>query len=461
MPGTVAEPFAVSQGHQGQIVFQEELYSLSDTAFFRVEEDGTVVQLGLLNPGTHQSPGILAHNGETICIVIPGKNESYFYDKTNGLVRITDPVFQEREADKGGIGGVTFINGHFAFTTEEYLFISTLVTTNLGQNFLALDKVRPFLQDKALRPITIKGELYVFGEDSIKVYSYQGFGPDFPLVEIPGATIDKGLVDRFAVVSFDNAFTFLGGGVNERVSVWRGLGGGSVTKISTDFIDNEWYNYKPLTVPGAFDGNCIAFGYMFEGRPFIGFAPHGERAYFYDLITSSTQGRHVWIEVTDGPTSTITRAFGFGIIEAYQKLLYVTFGLMTEFSSDLTKIQNSNPIPGRSMVFSGSYLQAQSDPLIVNRLELVAETGVGADIEIDPSEADPMVRMLYSDDGGRTFKDAGERALGRKGKYSTRLVWTRMNRTPSSRIFKFTTSANVPIRFIRIDIDAQKGFRHG
>lgn len=459
MPGTIVEPFANTLGYQGQIVFQDELYALSDTQFLKIEEDGTEVVLGSLEAGAHQSAGILAHNGQTICIVIPGKNESYFYDKTNGLVRIVDPVFQERESDKGGIGGVTFIRGHFAFTTEEYLFISTVVTTNLGQTFLALDKVRPFLQDKALRPMTIKGELYVFGEDSIKPYSYQG-GPDFPLVEVPGGTIDKGLVDRFAVVAFDNTFTFLGGGVNERVSVWRGTGGGTVTKISTDFIDDEWYDYKPLTVEGAFDGNCITFGYMFEGRPFIGFAPFGKRAYLYDLVTSSTQQRHVWIQVSDGGLDSVSRSFGYGIIEAYQKLFYVTFGLMTEFTPDLTKIQNSNPIPERNMVFSGSYLQAQSDPLIINRIELIAETGVGADRELRIEDSNPMVRLHSSIDGGRTFRDHGEQALGRMGEYNKRLVWQRLNYMPTSVIFKFTTSANVPVRFVRIDIEAQKGYRN-
>jgi len=411
------------------------------TYLFSVSSSGVATEVGTFGDSYTRS-AIITDNGNVMCIVFPDA-ESYFYDTTNGLVQITDTVFQGYEAEDGGVRSVCFIDGYFVFNTYEAIFNSSLVTTNDGKNFDALDFVQPFLREKARLVLSVRGELMVFGSDTSKTYSNVG-GADFPFQEIPGATIQKGLEDQVNAVEFDNSYFFIGSGLNERLAIWRGIGGGGVSKISTDYIDRQ-------IIQSGFTADLQPF--MIDGRPFIVYS--GAESFAYDVLSSSIKGVPVWIELTEGQDDDSWA--NLRTVEVYNKIIVDRTDEVLYLDTSVSGVYGTGD---REFTFSGSYLQNQSEALIVNRLELVMETGIGTDIEVDPTQVNPVVLMEYSDDGANTWKSAGTREIGRQAVYEKRLVWTRLGRAPTSRIFRFTCNTSLPVNFNRVDISVEAGYRN-
>lgn len=424
-----------------------EGFNSQDSILYSVS-GGTGTLLGSF--GQSRGAPSYASNGQTACFVFPESNKSFFYDTTSGLVQITDSVFQGYEAQDGGVRSVDETDGFFVFNTYETFFKGSLVTTNGGKDFDALDFVKPFLKEKAICTKTIKGEVYVFGENTTKVYSNIG-GADFPFQEIPGATMQKGTISHRTVVEFDNSFYFIGSGYNETNAVWRGIGGGAVAKVSTDYID------KNINTEGADDFNV--FAYMQNGRAFVA-ATSRSVVYIsagpfnipvvignggvYDVQTSAVNGVPVWVDVD---------------VLFYDSAFEVGGNLYFTKYNGVLSIDTNTSIG--AVAFTGQYLQAQSDPMIINRLELIMEAGVGAEMAGDQAALNPSVLLEFSDDGAKTWNSAGSQSVGRFGQYKNRLVWPMLGLAPQSRIFRFTADTKVPLRFHRIDMEVEKGFLYG
>ena len=173
-PGTNINVFAGTGPGRGYNVFKNELYIVSGNEFYKITSAGTANSLGTIS-GTERV--ITSNNGVTICIIVPG-GSGYFYDETNGLQEITDPVFQDFQAQAGGVTSVTYKDGYFVFTTAFEFFLSSLVTENCGRNFNALDfgtaEIKP---DENVRAITIKNELYIAGTDTFELFQSSSIRP--------------------------------------------------------------------------------------------------------------------------------------------------------------------------------------------------------------------------------------------------------------------------------------------
>jgi hypothetical protein len=273
----------------------------------------------------------------------------------------------------------------------------------------------------------------------------------FPFSQIQGATIDKGLESAGSLIVFDNAFFFFGSGQGERPAVWRGLGQGSVSKISTDFVDSQI-------------NSITSYAFMLDGRPYIGFTPFDILSnsvggcFMYDLLTSAQQGRPVWFQIeTKYPSG---GWFIGGTNEAYSRIFVIGADGAVDYLDKSTNEEEGTAVGGpRICKFSGQYLTNLSYPIFINRLELIAETGTANDSLTSDTDTNPEVDLEFSDDGGRTFRSLGTRSLGKKDEFNKRLVWNRLGRTPNYRVFRFTTETGIPSRFIRIDINADRGSR--
>lgn len=424
-----------------------EGYDTQDSLLYSLAS-GTPTYIGTF--GASRGVPSFAHNGVTACFVFPESNKSFFYDTSSGLVQITDSVFQDYEAQAGGIRSVDEIDGYFIFNTYETFFKGSLVSTNGGKDFDALDFVKPFLKEKCICVKTIKGEVYVFGETQSKPYANVG-GADFPFQEIQGGTIEKGTISHQSVVAFDNSFYFIGSGVNETKGVWRGIGGGAVTKVSTDYIDTQLaetggdalslqaFSINGRSFVSAVAKSVVYFSVLGVTIPFV-VATGGA----YDILSSQIKDIPVWVDVDYLFYDSI---FEFG------DTLYST-SYTGVYSVDTSKSLGS-------VEFSSQYLQAQSDPMIVNRLELVMEVGIGRNPNQAIEEIDPQVSLSVSDDGGNTWSSLGSQSIGKNGKYNTRLVWPMLGISPVSRMFKFNSTTELPVRFHRIDMEVEKGFLYG
>lgn len=424
----------------GRHEFANELYVMDRLFFYKVDSAGVVTNLGAVDTGigSNTERAIIDDNGETMSIVIPGV-ASYFYDATNGLVQITDPIFQDFEAQKGGVTSVVEVDGYFLFSTDVSIFQSSSVVVNKGQNFDALAFLEPFLKQDLIRVGKARGQLVAIGAETIKFFRNVATEP-FAFLEVQGATIEKGIAFRGGWLTFDNSFFFWGGGLSEKYSVWRGVGSGSVQKISTDAVDAIWRD--------ATYASNSATAYAWDGQLIIGFY-NPPTALFYNITASALKGHPVWFSTLAGKL--------IPPLKVYNKIMdFGSSGKIGYFDHD-----TNNEYGGyvRTCIFAGRYLEGRGDNLSIGEVELLAETGVAKTNWDDPSaDTNPQVLLEYSKDEGRTWISKGFRSMGKAGKYRTNVTWNRMGRFDDRAIFRFTTKTDNRQAFTGMKITLEEGY---
>lgn len=417
---------------RGYNIFNGELYVVSGNEFYKVSSTGSTTLLGVIS-GTGRV--ITSNNGVTICIQVPG-GSGYFYSVSTGLFEITDPVYQDFQAQPGGVTSVTYKDGYFVYTTAFEFFLSSLVTENGGRNFNGLDfgtaEIKP---DSNVRDLTVKNELYIFGTDTAELFQNTG-ASGFPFQRINGASIDKGLAARHSLIEFDNSFVFIGGGIGESIAIWRGLSG-TASKISTSAIDHALQQYTGEEISNAF-----AWTYTEDGNFFVGFTLP-DTTFVYDATASALQGRPVWHErQSNGSQWRVTHT-----MDVYGKtyVLDNASGNIGWLDRNFPK-EYGQPI---NYEFTGSYLFNEGRSFVVSAMELRAETGVG-NIKGTGSGENPQVELLISDNGGRSFVSIGERSLGTYQDYKARLIWRRINRVEASLVFRFKITSETKVNFTNL-----------
>jgi hypothetical protein len=92
--------------------------------------------------------------------------------------------------------------------------------------------------------------------------------------------------------------------------------------------------------------------------------------------------------------------------------------------------------------------------IFAGELEVDFEAGTGL---TTGQGSNPIVRMSYSDDGGRTYSSEFSRSIGKIGEYGHETVWNRQGRFPNSRTIRFTVTDPVKATMIRIAATPELG----
>ena len=438
-PGMSQFSIAGAGPGRGYNVFNGELFVISGAGFFKVSKTGVATSLGTIS-GTDRV--ITSNNGITICIQVPG-GSGYFYDLANGLQEITDPVYQDFQAQAGGVTSVTYKDGYFVFTTEFEFFLSSLVVTNGGRDFNGLDfgtaEVKP---DRNVLAANIKNELYIIGTDSIQLFQNTG-ASGFPFQTIIGATIDKGVASRHSFIEFDNSFVFVGGGIGESIAVWRGLSG-SASKISTAAIDHALQQYSEDEI-----SNIFAWTYTEDGNFFVGFGLP-DTTFVYDATISTIQGRPVWHERQSNRSAWRANH----IIDVYAKnyvldaidgrVGWLDRKITTEYGSDITR------------EFTGAYIYNAGKSFTISLVELKTESGVGNEKGTGHGE-NPQVELLISVNNGKLFQSVGSRSLGTFGQYDARQIWQRMGKSENTALLRFITTGESILNYTNLIVNLKGG----
>lgn len=423
---------------RGMHVFEEKLFSVNGNNLYLIESNGTCANKGSISGNGRVS---IADNGVTMCIVVPS-GDAYFYFSST-LHKITDAVFLSFASAVGGVTSVTSKDGYFIYTTRKEFFISSVSTTNGGRSFDALDfSTAERKPDPIVRAMVIRNELYIFGTLTIEIFQNIG-GDGFPFQRVNGATIDKGLTARFSAIEFDNSFVFIGSADGEKPSIWRGSGGGA-QKISTSAIDSLLSSYADTDLADAF-----SFKYAMGGSFFVGFTVK-DKTIVYDATSSAMQQRPVWHERSTNNSvyrvNEVKGVYGKVFVGDNQGGLIGTLeqDLFTEYGETVER------------QFTSMYLQNEGTSLFISDIELKTESGVGLFKE-NKTGVNPVINMKYSDDGGKTYKDAGNKRIGRQGEYNIRQIWRRQGRTPYTRLFRFTITEPIKTVFIKLVVRLNGG----
>lgn len=418
---------------------------VAGTAFFvcgsslvEVASDGTFLNRGSIS-GSNRV--VMADNGSLLVIVVPG-GLSYVWNGTT-LTQITDPDFQTSDT-------VSFYRGFFVFTASDgkQLFVSNL---NQPLSFDALDfgsaEGDP---DRIITQILDHDELSVLGERTTEVFRLVG-GVGFPLATIPGAFTEKGASSKYGVLKFDNTYIFMGGGFNERTSVWRQTSSANAVKISTDAIDNVIQQFTKEEIAEAFMTTYSAKGQILAIIT-INSARIPSRTFAYNGTASALAGSPVWFELQTGVTDNSWRANV--ILKAYGKLLVgdAVDGRIGELDDSV--FDEYGDAMFRSVATSPFSQNGQS--VFAGEFEATFESGTGL---TSGQGSNPIIRMDFSDDGGRTFSSEFQREMGKIGEYEMRTIWRRQGRFPVARTIRLTITDPVKANLIRLaatpDLGAQ------
>lgn len=393
---------------------------------FNLENKGTVPGDGRVS---------LANNGIQLCIVVPGDTAFIYNQETDVFEEITDPDFTAN----GIAEGVVFIDGYFVFFAAKKFFNSAL---NDGLSYDALDFGTAEADPDDIKGILVfNSQLFIFGSLTIEVFQNVG-GAGFPFQRISGFFISKGLDAQFSTISFNDGFCFIGGGENEKPSIWFFSGSG-LQRISTIPIETVLANKSDTVISEVF-----TWTYADVGSYFVGFTLD-DTTFVYDATASRLSGKKIWHERRSVQDNLLTRNRINSMVQAYGRVIVgdARGGRLGSLNNDA--FNEYGEILARQAAFTP--LSAQGDAIFVSKVEVTMESGLS---EL-PDEVEPVIGLDWSDDA-RTFNQRLDRPLGLLGEYDRRVYWHRTGRAPRFRVYRLTMTDPVKPTIVeanlRVDI---------
>lgn len=359
----------------------------------------------------------MADNGTQLCIVAPdvsGQFNAWIYTVAGGLVQISDVDFD------GPVSNVSYMDGYFIFAkaNSNVFFVSGLRD---GFSYNALDFASAESDPNPIQAIApLNGLLYVFGAGTFGQYQDVG-GAGFPFARATSGTQQKGCVAPLSLTQFNGSLLWIGGGVNEKASIWA-TNGGEPVKISTPAIDVLINTGGITPLASAYTVNWAE-----KGHNFIAFTIPGVCTVVYDATTQ------LWHERKSLDLFLLPIPWRVtSLIPAYS-VLFVgdTLSGNVGILSDTTYQEYG--VNMRSY-FTTPAIDNSGNPFTVNAVELMMETGT---VPISGQGSDPVVRMSISRDGGRTFSPEISRNMGLIGEYENRINWSLLGRYSRSVCFRF------------------------
>ena len=429
--GLVQHATCGTRPNRGATVMGLIAYFVNGNKLYSVSAGGVSVELGTV-AGT--KPVSFANNGTKLVICVPGA-QSYVYDSSLGtVVEITDPDFIVASS-------VVFVDGYFIFAAAN----GTLVFNSALNDPLSYDGLDVGTAEINPDPIVAvhvsHNELHILGTETIEIFQDVASPTGFPFQRIPGASIQKGCYAPLSIVDFNNTYLFIGGGLNERVAIWMVTGSNSVEKISTDGVDLELQKFTLDEIAQAYAITWAEGGEFFAAFT-INSSSIASRTFVFGAISK------MWHERQTGVTDNSWRVTS--VVNAYGKILcgdsidgrigYLDKNTYQDYSATRFRMRTCRPL------FSNEI------PLCAGQMELTMESGVG---KTSGQGDNPMIRMSYSDDGGRTWSNETSRSYGRIGEYRSLSIWRRTGQIPRHRIYRFISTE--PVKTIMIKLTSYIG----
>jgi len=419
---------SILDANRGALVMNGSLYFVNGDRLFRRNTDTSVVNLGEISLRGRVS---MATNGRQLMIVVPGTKGYIFTESPDTLTEITTPGFTAN----GNATGVVFIDSYFLCTTDENKFI--LSDPNDGLVWSALDfGSAESSPDDIVYPLVWRNQLFIGGERTIEAFTNTGIG-DNPF-QRSGLFIQQGVLARFSMVVADSTYLWVGADNDAAPRVFAFQGNEGVP-ISTPAVDDLLQSLSDTELSEVY-----AWSYGQFGHYFVGFVLP-QTCLVYDTTTGLWAERCSRVNNGDGTFSSLPyRASTMSSIGGNVYATDILDGRVGRLDPDVYTEYGERV----ERVFATQPFQNNMQPFFVPKLELTAESGVG-----NAAEPDPKIRLKISRDGGKTWGNERERAMGKVGEYTRRAIWRRNGRTTRFDVYRFSMAA--PVKFVVIQLTAQ------
>lgn len=375
-----------------------DLYAVSETELYRVDQDGNGTLLGTI-PGI--GPVAMADNGQQL-VILDDAGDGYVWDGAT-LAQISDP-------DYPGANSCAFLNQYIVFGQKDsgrFFWSSILDAKTYDALDFATAEARP---DRIVQVFAHNNTLWLFGERSVEVWWNTGSAAVFERVS--GGIIDIGCVAG-SVANVDASLYWLG----DDGIVYK-ADGLQPRRVSTHAIEH--------LIRGR--TNPRVWAYKDEGHAFyvLGF---DEGTVVYDATTGLWHERESF-SLGRWRAASYARAHGRHLVG--DPVLGLVYGMSLENHSDGTNAMQRRAI--------SPPLHADGKPVFLGQVQVEFEQGVGL---TDGQGNDPRVILDWSDDGGRTWSNERWAAIGKLGEYRKRAIWRRLG-SFRSRAFRLTYSEPTP-----------------
>ena len=404
---------------RGMITFGTLLYAVHRGTFYEINNAGVTTSRGTLN--TTSGRVDMATNGTQI-VITDGTNGYYYTIATTTLAVISDPQYPST---------ATTVTWQKTYFMVEYLGAFYISANNDGSLWDALDfATAESTPDNLVRVFADHGEICLFGTQTTEFWASTE-SADFPWAKV-GPTVEVGLASKWSLTKFDDSMAFLGKNLLGQVQVMR-LNGYTAIPISNPELDHIINGYGTVS-------DATAFSYMLGGHPMyqINF-PSAGKSWLYDSLASAQAGSPVWTQLESGLDGERHRAeIACDFLNKVRVSDYSTGDI---YNIDNT-VYDDNGMAIPFEVVSRHMIDG-FDPLMVNRLFVDFETGVGL---ATGQGSDPQVMLQVSQDGGHSWGNERWRTIGPIGQYKTRAEWYRLGMA-SDFVFKLRITDPVK-RFI-------------
>ena len=403
-------------------------YVVSGTELYKVTTDFVATLIGTVSGTTQVS---MVDNGTQLFIA--ANPDGYIYNSsTLAFGAITDPDFP-------GAVNVGYIDGYFVFNepnSQKVWITSLLDGTSIDPLDFASAEGSP---DNLVSLAVDHREVWLFGTNTIEVW-YDAGGADFPLARIQGAFIEVGCAAPYSVAKLDNSLFWLGSDARGNGIIYRANGYTGI-RVSTHAVEFAIQNYQTIN-------DAIAYTYQQEGHAFyVLIFPTENKTWVYDVAVQAWHERAGW----DNGAWTRHRSncqMNFNneiIVGDYENGNIYKFDLDT--FTDGTYVQRYLR-SWRALPTGQNNLKRQSH----HSLQLDIESGVGLDGTTQGD--DPLISLRWSDDGGHTWGNYHDRAIGKIGASGQRVIWRRLGMTEKlrDRVYEITGTDPVKISILGAEL---------
>jgi hypothetical protein len=388
------------------IQFQNSLYSVAGSKFYKITSSGVPTQLGEFSRTGEVD---IAKNSNQIAILI--EPSLYVYDGST-LALVADADFTARGAKRMA---VMDNYGAFVEPRSGRWFICDLADFTVYDSLdFATAEGNP---DNLLSIESNNRQFTLFGEESIEIWDNTG-ASGFPFQRNPNGYVECGTGAARSTCSVDNTVYWI-----DQDRLARRLEGNVARRISHDGVEQKWQDYSTIA-------DAYSIPYVFDGHTFVVFTfPTAGATWVYDINAQEwherqSYGQDHWraqwvVKCYDRTFVGDTQSGDIG------ELSPTTY---TEWGNALLREATSSAV-----VRGGDWLSH-------DRLELDLDVG---NVPLVGQGAAPEIMLDISDDGGVTFRAKSNRRLGATGDYTKRVHWDRCGRS-RERVYRYRVTDPVP-----------------
>lgn len=406
------------------------VYVVSGSTLYRVDENGAVETLGVVNGSGRAKIAANSVPGDNQILILNGSGVGYTYTNAAGVVAISD-------ADFFNSSSVTVLDERFWLARDgSNEFFGSDQSDGTSYNPLTFGSADES-PDDVVAVIQKKSALWVVGNE--KTEYFQRFDDTtFPLRAVKGGTKEYGTLNVDTVAEVNDFWAMLADDRTVRI-----MNGTQLTELSDLDFQLKIKGNGTATLPG-FDVVSDAYGFFVDGPV---------HSIYY--LTFPTEGYTIGFDIKTG-LSHRRESEGLGYWRANGAAKFGSKIICGDaVDGALWELDISNRTENDDLIRTKLITPSISFPhnVTISDIELDMEVA-----QTDDPTADPQIMVYYTKDGGNTWIQKGNISVGKYGNHGFRAPLRNFGRLVRNKEFalRLETTDDIGVQYYGAEIHMGK-----